>query len=57
MRTDNVEYFEQMLEVFGEAKGFDLIETPESLKKIITDFELEFNSKGIPTRYAAYRSI
>ena len=57
LRTDNVEYFEQMLEVFGEAKGFDLIETPESLKKIITDFEVAFNSKGIPTRYAAYRSI
>ena len=57
MRTDNIEYFEQMLEVFGAAKGFHSIETPESLKKIITDFERDFNSKGIPTRYAAYRSI
>ncbi|MEE2615765.1 MAG: tRNA (guanosine(46)-N7)-methyltransferase TrmB [Verrucomicrobiota bacterium] len=57
LRTDNIEYFEQMLEVFGAAKGFDSIETPESVKKIITDFERDFNSKGIPTRYAAYRSI
>jgi tRNA (guanine-N7-)-methyltransferase len=57
MRTDNIEYFEQMLEVFGAAKGFHSIETPESVKKIITDFERDFNSKGIPTRYAAYRSI
>jgi tRNA (guanine-N7-)-methyltransferase len=57
MRTDNIEYFEQMLEVFGAAKGFHSIETPESVKKIITDFERDFNFKGIPTRYAAYRSI
>tara|TARA_Y100001960_G_C14695775_1_gene838952 strand:- start:740 stop:1360 length:621 start_codon:yes stop_codon:yes gene_type:complete len=57
MRTDNIEYFEQMLDVFGLAKGFDSVETPESLKKFITDFERDFNSQGIPTKYAAYRSI
>ena len=57
LRTDNIEYFEQMLEVFGDANGFEAVETPESLKALVTDFEHEFNSQGIPTNYAAYRSV
>ena len=57
LRTDNIEYFEQMLEVFGDANGFEAVETPESLKALVTDFEQEFNSQGIPTNYAAYRSV
>ena len=55
LRTDNVEYFEQMLEVFGGAQGFEAVETPEPIQQLITDFEQEFNSQGIPTNYAAYR--
>ena len=57
LRTDNIEYFEQMLEVFGDANGFEAVETPESLKALVTDFEQEFNSQGIPTNYAAYCSV
>ena len=57
LRTDNIEYFEQMLELFGDANGFEAVETPESLKALVTDFEQEFNSQGIPTNYAAYRSV
>ena len=57
LRTDNIEYFDQMLEVFGDAKGFQAVEPPESLKAHVTDFEQEFNSQGIPTNYAAYRSV
>jgi len=57
LRTDNIEYFEQMLEVFGAAEGFDPIETPEPMKQLVTDFEQEFNAQGIPTQYAAYRKI
>ena len=57
LRTDNIEYFEQMLEVFGDANGFEAVETPESLKALVTNFEQEFNSQGIPTNYAAYRSV
>ena len=49
--------FEQMLEVFGDANGFKAVETPESLKALVTNFEQEFNSQGIPTNYAAYRSV
>ena len=57
LRTDNIEYFEQMLEVFGAAVGFEAVETQERMKQLVTDFEQEFNSKGISTNYAAYRSV
>ena len=57
LRTDNIEYFEQMLEVFGDANEFEAVETPESLRALVTDFEQEFNSQGIPTNYAAYSSV
>ena len=55
LRTDNIEYFEQMLEVFGDAVGFETVETPEPMKQLVTDFEQQFNAQGIPTNYAAYR--
>jgi tRNA (guanine-N7-)-methyltransferase len=55
LRTDDVSYFEQMLSVFGSAAGFKLVETPETLKQVVTDFEREFNAQGIPTQYAAYQ--
>ena len=57
LRTDNIEYFEQMLEVFGDAVGFETVETPEPMKQLVTDFEQQFNAQGIPTNYAAYRSV
>ncbi len=55
LRTDNVEYFEQMFEVFDGAAGFKGVETPGPLKAMATDFEQEFNAQGIPTNHAAYR--
>ena len=55
LRTDNVEYFEQMLEVFDRAVGFERTETSEPLKALVTDFEQQFNAQGIPTNYAAYQ--
>ena len=55
LRTDNTEYFEQMLEVFNAAEGYETAETPESIKRVVTDFEQEFNEQGIPTCYAAFR--
>ena len=57
LRTDNIEYFEQMLEVLGGADGFEAVDTPEPMKQIVTDFEQEFNAQGIETQYAAYRSV
>jgi len=55
LRTDDVDYFQQMQEVFSAAAQFQLVETPEELASVLTDFEREFNAQGIPTRRAAYR--
>lgn len=57
LRTDSAAYYEQMLEVFGQSKNFEKIETPESLKMIKTDFEQEFSAQGIQTLYAAYKFL
>jgi tRNA (guanine-N7-)-methyltransferase len=57
LRTDDEDYFKQMSEVFAAAAGFKPMETPEELSGVVTDFEREFNAKGIPTRRAAYRSL
>jgi tRNA (guanine-N7-)-methyltransferase len=55
LRTDDEDYFAQMLEVFGGAPAFRLVETPPDLSAVVTDFERGFNAQGIPTRRAAYR--
>ena len=54
LRTDDVDYFQQMTEVFAAAKEFQKIETPSALAEIKTDFERDFNAEGIPTLRAAY---
>jgi tRNA (guanine-N7-)-methyltransferase len=55
LRTDDADYFAQMREVFGVATDFTEIETPAELAAVPTDFEREFNARGIATRRAAYR--
>ena len=55
LRTDDEDYFCQMTEVFGGDRRFQAVETPAGLAAIRTDFEQEFNAKGIPTRRAAYQ--
>lgn len=55
LRTDDQSYFEQMVAVFGSSELFRPVETPGELTAIITDFESEFNQRGIPTNYAAYQ--
>ncbi|MFT4692703.1 MAG: tRNA (guanine-N7-)-methyltransferase [Limisphaerales bacterium] len=55
LRTDDVDYFEQMLEVFDGAEAFAAVEAPTDLTDIRTDFETCFNDQGIPTNYATYR--
>lgn len=56
LRTDDPDYFEQMLAVFAAAKEFTPVETPAALAEITTDFERDFNAQGIPTLRAAYRA-
>ncbi len=55
MRTDDLDYFEQMQRVFDASDKFERVETPTELKAIVTDFEADFNAEGIPTNYAAFK--
>lgn len=55
LRTDDADYFAQMVEVFGGSGEFQKIETPVELAGLPTDFEMEFNAQGIKTLRAAYR--
>jgi tRNA (guanine-N7-)-methyltransferase len=55
LRTDDADYFAQMREVFAPSINFKLIETPDMLRNVLTDFERDFNAKGIQTLRAAYQ--
>ncbi len=57
LRTDDVSYFTQMTEVFGANPAFVRVEEPAELLAVKTDFEQEFNARGIPTNHAAYRRV
>jgi tRNA (guanine-N7-)-methyltransferase len=54
LRTDDPDYFRQMTEVFGANREFQQIATPVELAELLTDFEQEFNARGIHTLRAAY---
>jgi tRNA (guanine-N7-)-methyltransferase len=55
LRTDDADYFAQMTGVFGASEEFQKVETPIDLAEVLTDFEREFNARGIPTLRAVYR--
>ncbi|MEJ0091257.1 MAG: tRNA (guanosine(46)-N7)-methyltransferase TrmB [Limisphaerales bacterium] len=55
LRTDDVDYFTQMTEVFGASEEFKKAGTPAELAGVLTDFERGFNAQGIPTLRAAYQ--
>lgn len=55
LRTDDLDYFQQMREVFGGCALFKEVETPETLRSVITDFERGFLSRGVQTNRAAYQ--
>jgi tRNA (guanine-N7-)-methyltransferase len=55
LRTDDPEYFQQMLEVFAANSRFQPIPTPEELSAVVTDFERDFLARGIVTQRAAYQ--
>jgi tRNA (guanine-N7-)-methyltransferase len=55
LRTDDTDYFQQMTEVFAASPEFQKIETPPELAELTTDFERDFNAKGIKTLRAAYQ--
>jgi tRNA (guanine-N7-)-methyltransferase len=55
LRTDDPDYFKQMLASGKNHAGFQPVETPADLAAFITDFERNFNARGIPTLRTAYR--
>jgi len=55
LRTDDPDYFAQMIDVFTANSEFLPAETPADLSGIITDFEKEFSEKGVSTLRAAYQ--
>ena len=55
LRTDDADYFAQMMSVFSASEHFEECTTPSRLSDVLTDFEREFTAKGIQTRRAAYR--
>lgn len=57
LRTDDLDYFQQMTAVFGANAKFQLVETPGELQAVLTDFERGFLARGVQTNRAAYRKI
>lgn len=55
LRTDNADYFAQMTRVFEAHAGFAKVETPPVLRERVTDFEREFQARGISTLRAAFQ--
>ena len=57
LRTDDLDYFSQMLRVMADARQFAKTTTPPSLLELKTDFETEINQRAIPTQHAAYELL
>lgn len=55
LRTDDEDYFGQMSAVFTADTRFRSSPTRLDLAAVLTDFEREFNARGIATRRAAYQ--
>jgi tRNA (guanine-N7-)-methyltransferase len=54
LRTDDEDYFNQMVSVFAANTTFGLTETPAELSAVVTDFERNFHARGVGTLRAAY---
>jgi tRNA (guanine-N7-)-methyltransferase len=55
LRTDDLDYFQQMTRVFNANTHFDAVETPGELAEVVTDFERNFHLRGVATNHAAFR--
>ena len=54
LRTDDRDYFEQMQAVFGSNSLFRPTSAPAELEATTTDFERDFQNKGVPVLRAAF---
>jgi tRNA (guanine-N7-)-methyltransferase len=57
LRTDDQDYFQQMLAVFGASPLFKSLETPAEILSLTTDFERGFEARGIATLRPAYQKV
>lgn len=57
LRTDDLDYFQQIKRVFDANARFKSAETPQELAAVVTDFERTFHLRGVATNYAAYEKI
>ena len=55
LRTDDEDYFNQMVTVFEPCQDFRPVVTPEDLAGLLTDFEKDFQARGVKTLRTAYR--
>ncbi len=55
LRTDDRDYFEQMVGVFAVDPTFSRVEAPPELATLLTDFEKDFQARGVQTLRAAYQ--
>ena len=55
LRTDDEDYLQQMLTVFESSRDFCQVETPCELAALLTDFEKDFQTRGVKTLRTAYR--
>jgi tRNA (guanine-N7-)-methyltransferase len=55
LRTDDEDYFQQMVAVFDPCGDFCRVETPGELATLLTDFERDFQARGIGTLRTAYQ--
>ncbi len=55
LRTDDEDYFGQMVTVFEASRDFRQVETPEELAGLLTDFEKDFQGRGVKTLRTAYQ--
>ena len=57
LRTDDEDYFAQMVSAFAGNSSFGLAQTPAELSTVVTDFERTFRARGVETRRAAYAKV
>jgi len=55
LRTDDADYYSQMVRVFDGNAAFERIETAPEIASVITDFERNFHLRNVPTLAASYR--
>jgi len=55
LRTDDADYYSQMVRVFDGNAAFERIETAPKIASVITDFERNFHLRNVPTLAASYR--